>query len=498
MGEGGRIHINFGNQPFFTERHDKHERGDREDNGHRDYSPRENGSNTYNRGWQRHSASDLRSTLLALLGNRDGQSTNQPQTANKTDYSQNQTNTTTTPNSTNTTNTTTLSNTTNTTSPDFSNHQSGQTNNQGYLPNIVNSTLNELVNLAQHNDNFTQFNNQSSQFWNDVQQMSNVTIVEKYVNGNLESQAFSRYGELLDKFNRQGGQLTNFLTTLQPAEREVFQARYLINQTFGADELFVGRGVAIDKSGQFVVRDFLANNGKQLDTPLSTVLGFLGGKLPEGSAASLFANGQLLLNAKTAALLSLSLALYQNIDAKMLLSEVLPEFNPQNLLGKANENGGTRFVENALDNSKLNLDRRNGEHLIAAALINGALIVVDERGKVTSASVNAWTGGEAVIGNPFAAGAMGAMFGAVVGCVVPISETTVGTALGFAASVVIGTSERGLRSLSANLLISDVITNGVQKFLSSAVKSLPPEKIEPRELLKQQLSNHRTLAYLTS
>lgn len=490
MGEGGKIQIRIGNLPFFTERHDDHERSDREDTHRRDHSPRENGSNTYDRGWQRHSASDLKSTLLALLGERDGKPTNQPQT-NKADYSQNQTNTTTTPNSTSTT---TSTNTTNTTSPDFSNHQSGQTNNQGYSPNIVNQTLNDIVNLAQKHTNLSDFNNQSSKFWNDVQQMSNITIVEKYVNGNLEPQAFSRYGELLDKFNRQGGQLTNFLTTLPPAEREVFQARYLINQTFGADELFVGRGVVIDKSGQFVVREFLANNGKQLETPLSTVLGFLGGKLSEGSAAALFANGQLLLNAKTAALLSLSLALYQNIDAKMLL----PEANLQNLLGKANENGGTRFVENTLDGSKVNLDRRNSEHLIAAALINGALVVVDERGKTKSISVDAWTGGETVIGNPFAAGAMGAMFGAVVGCVVPISETTVGTALGFAASVVIGTSERGLRSLSANLLISDVITNGVQKFLNSAVKSLPTEKIEPRELLKQQLFNHRTLAYLTS
>lgn len=485
MSEGGKIQIRIGNLPFVPGTHDRgdDEKRSSEDAQRRDHnSLRENGSNTYNRQSRNNSAADLKNSLLALLGDRNGRSSTQPQT-NRTDYSPNTSNSS---NSTNSTNTTNFNST---------NAQTGQAGSQGHAPNLVNQTLDNLINAAQQHTNFAEFNNQSAEFWNDVQRMSEINIVEKYVSGNLEPQATSRYGEILNSFARQGGELSTFLATLPPGEREVFQARYLLNQTFGADELFVGRGIAIDKSGQFVVREFLANNGKQLETPLSTLLGLLGGKSSEGTAA-LFANGQLLLNAKTAALLSLSLALYQNIDAKMLL----PEANPQNLLGlgKAGENGGARYVENALDGSKVNIDKRNGENLIAAALINGALVVVDERGKTTSVSVDAWAGGESVIGNPFAAGAMGAMFGAVVGCVVPLSETNVGTALNFAASVVVGTSERGLRSLSANLLISDVITNGVQKFLSAGANLLPKEKIDPRDLLKQQLFNHRTLAYLTS
>lgn len=477
MSDETKIIIKIGNLPFVP---GSHERSDEENSSKetpRDYHPRENGSNTYNRHWNNSSASDLRNSLLLLLSGNGENSTQNG--------------------SSRTSDSTNSSNSTNTTSFSFTNGQTGQTEGQNHSPNIVNQTLEELINFAQKNDNFADFANQSPGFWDDVQQMSDIKIIEKYVNGNLEPQASSRYGEILNNFARQGGDLPTFLNSLPPSEREVFQARYLLNQTFGADELFVGRGIAIDKSGQFVVREFLANNGKQLETPLSTVLGFLGGKLSESGAAALFANGQLLLNAKTAALLSLSLALYQNINSKLPLTEALPEPNPQNLLGKMNENGGARYVESSIGGAKVSAERRNGENLIAAALINGALVVIDERGKTTSVSVNAWAGGETVIGNIFSAGAMGAMFGAVVGCVVPLAETNIGTALNFAASVVVGTSERGLRSLSANLLISNVITNGVQTFLNAGANILPQEKIDVRDLLKQQLFNHRTLAYLT-
>lgn len=489
MSDGPKIIITIGNLPFVPGTHDRGDEKRSSEESPGEFNPRENGSNTYNRHARNNSAADLKNTLLTLLDHQNGRTTTQTQT-NRTENPQSSTDSNSFTNSADSTSTNYFNNS--------SNGRSSEAGGRNSSQNTVNQTLEELINVAQQHTDFSDFKNKSAGFWDRVQQMSDISIVEKYVDGNLEPQAFSRYGELLSKFTRQGGQLTTFLATLPPSEREVFQARYLLNQTFGADELFVGRGIAIDKSGQFVVREFLANAGKKMETPLNTVLSFLGGKLSEGSAASLFANGQLLLNAKTAALLSLSLALYQNIEAKLALTEALPELNPQNFLGKTGENGGTRFVESSPDGSKISTDRRNGENLIAAALINGALIVVDERGKVTSTSVDVWTGNETVIGNPFAAGAMGAMFGAVVGCVVPLAEKNIGTALNFAASVVVGTSERGLRSLSSTLLISDVITNGVQKFLSAGASVPPAERIDPRDLLKQQLFNHRTLAYLTS
>lgn len=488
MSDGSKIIITIGNLPFVPGTHDRGDERRSSEESPGEFHPRENGANTFNRHARNNSAADLRNSLLALLDHPDGKSTIQPQT-NRTDYSQN---------STDSNKFTNSADSTNANSYNFTNGRSNETSGRNSSQNLVNKTLEELIDVAQQHTDFSDFSDKSTKFWDRVQQMSDISVVEKYVDGNLEPQAYSRYGEILSKFTRQGGDLNSFLTMLPPSEREVFQARFLLDQTFGTNELFVGRGIAIDKSGQFVVREFLANNGKQIETPLSTVLGFLGGKLSENSAASLFANGQLLLNAKTAALLSLSLALYQNIDAKMLLTEALPESTPQNLLGKTNENGGTRYVENHLEGAKINIDRRSGEYLIVAALINGAFTVVDKREQANGVRVNARSGGETVIGNPFAAGAMGAMFGAVVGCVVPLSETSIGTALNFAASVVVGTSERGLRSLSSTLLISDVITNGVQKFLNAGATALPAERIDPRDLLKQQLFNHRRLAYLAS
>lgn len=432
----------------------------------RDYHPRENGSNFYNRHWQHSSASDLRAALFAAL------------TGNQTPFQ------------------TTANQPTNLPSAQ-PNDPSHEASNQQNRPNVVNQTLEEIINTVKGHESFKDFKAQSKEFWDQVRQMSDVRVVDKYADGKFESRAVSRYGEILEKFVRQGGQLTAFLNTLSPNEREVFQARHLLNQTLGVDELFIGRGIVIDKNGQFAVRDFLANNGKRLDMPLNTLMSMLGGKGSESSIASLFTNGQLVLNSKTAALLSLSLALYQNINSTLPLKEAMPQLLP-NLLGKTNENGGMRFVENNLENAKVNIERRSGEAMIAAALINGALVLIDERGQLSTISTNSWNGSDASFGNIFSAGATGAMLGAIIGCVVPLAETNVGTALGFAATVVIGTCERGLRYLSASLLISDVITSGVQTFLTAATTMLLVEKQEPQDLLKQQLSNFRTLAYLSS
>lgn len=469
MGDGNSIVIIIGAPPpQVTDPQGGTEEIPANDDNPRDYQPRENGSNLFNRQWQNSSASDLRAALFAAL---TGNQIPAPPASGET--------------------------------PDSPyNHQSRQndeTSNRRNQPNVVNQTLDELINTAKGHESFKDFKAQSKEFWDQVRQMSEIRVVDKYVDGSLESKAVSRYGELIERFTRQGGgQMTSFLNTLSPNEREVFQARHLLNQTLGADELFIGKGIVIDKNGQFAVRDFLANNGKRLDVPLNTLVSMLGGKNSENSMASLFTNAQLVLNAKTAALLSLSLALYQNINSTLPLKEAFPEMLAQNLLGKMNETSGMRFVENNLDNSKVNIERRSGETLIAAALINGALVVIDERGKSTAVNINGWTGGETAFGNIFSAGATGAMLGAIIGCVVPLAETNIGTALGFAASVVVGTSERGLRFLSASLLISDVITSGVQTFLSAATTMMLSEKPESQDLLKQQLSNFRTLAYLSS
>lgn len=534
MGDGNKIIIFINTQlPFAPNEEDSYKRSDRDDNP-RHHHPRENGSNLYNRQWQKNSAADLRNNLLSMLSEKEipnhrtgnhqdnspfsrnpvahnNETTNQNSPQNTANQNIDETETQNIFNrSSNNTNTQTASNRTSgetdpqsflnqTLNDDVPQNVFNRTGNSSVSQNPVSQTINDLINFAKEHKDFANFRNQPESFWNDVRQMSDIRIVEKYVDGKLEPRVFSRYGEILEKFTRQGGQLTTFLNSLPPQEREVFQARYLLNQTLGADELYIGKGIVIDKNGQFMLREFLENNGKKLETPLNTVLGLFGGNLSETSTASLFTNGQLLLNAKTAALLSLSITLYQNANSLLPLTEAFSEINPQNLLGRTNENGGMRFVENNLDNSKVNAERRNRESMIAAALINGAMVVLDEREESANVKGDARKGGETILGNMFSAGASGSMLGAVIGCVVPLAESNVGTALGFAASIVVGTSERGLRYLSANLLISDVITTGVQTFLSiSSSKLQMAEKPDSSDLLKQQLFANRTFAYLTS
>lgn len=474
-GNGIGISITIGNLPLFPPgQQKKQDRQMGNDNLPPPVNPRENASTFQNKQNLNSSASDLRNSLLAMVSDNNlasvshGNSGNARQTAASSDASLPGANT-----------------------------QNRATNSPQNPVQIVNQTIDDLISTAQNHEKFTEFKSQPKEFWNQVKQMSEVQVTEKYVNGHFESRATSRYGEILEKFNRYGTQGFVFLNSLPENESRAFQARHLMNQQFGANELFIGRGVVIDQAGNFFVREMLANNGKEGGASLNTLLGILGGKYSE-NAASLFANGQLLLNPKTAALLSLSLTLYQNINTKLPLADAAIFAAPPNLAGKPNENGGARVLENNLESAKITAERRADNSPIVAALINGGLTARKEESELEKTRADRWKTGAQVFGTPFSAGATGAMFGAVLGCIVPLAEKNAGTALSFASSVVIGTSERGLKYLSSNLLISDVITSGVQNLLTAASASVFVEKEPLKETLNKQFNNYRTLAYLTS
>ena len=82
-----------------------------------------------------------------------------------------------------------------------------------------------------------------------------------------------------------------------------------------------------------------------------------------------------------------------------------------------------------------------------------------------------------------------------------------GRSTGLASSIVIGTAERGLRSVNLNLLISDVVTNAVQTLLDAlqdnllvdAVKAqLPTATSTPIEDLRANFTNRRMHAFLAA
>lgn len=337
---------------------------------------------------------------------------------------------------------------------------------------LLNQTLNSLINLAQDHKDFENFRAQPKEFWEQVRTMSEVRVVETYINGKLESRAVSRYGELLAQLNRQGGRMDNFLASLPASEREIFQARYQLNQTFGANELFVGNGIALDKNGQFPVRVFLSSHGKNPELSPHSVLSLLGGDLTAEEFsllknASLFTNGQVLFSAKSAALLGLSFALYQNINALLSLEDVaLNALLPKNLSGTSEQFAARLTTQNAVENGKVNA--RSAEAIVVAAFINGTLATIYKYRKFGNRSVGLWAGSDSEnLGFGFSAGATGAMMGASIGCIAPLAEKSVGEILGFAASVVVGLTDSGLRSLGANTIVA-VITSGVQNFLDAA------------------------------
>ena len=55
--------------------------------------------------------------------------------------------------------------------------------------------------------------------------------------------------------------------------------------------------------------------------------------------------------------------------------------------------------------------------------------------------------------------------GATVGCIVPLAERSVGEILGFAASVVVGLTDSGLRALGVNTLGGQVVNLPVAEAL---------------------------------
>ena len=374
---------------------------------------------------------------------------------------------------------------------------------------LLKQSWQDLVSLASQHKDLESFHNASTEFWDKVVAMSELRTTETYINGRLEPRAASRYGKLLEMLNRQGGaaHLENFLNNLPPGEKEVFLARYQINQTFGANELFAGRGIATDIKGQFPLNVFLSANGKNPQLSAGLILGLSGGDAPAFGRDEAFheqniftANFHFLLNSKSAALLGLSLALHQNINALLSISELTPEaFLPKAALESAalpNHTNNRETFGKSETISAADAKRFADGALVAGALISGALKTAEKYRKNKS-SVGAPRGFDnAAINFSFAAGATGALMGATVGCVVPLAEKSVGEILGFATSVVVGLTDAGLRSLGANTLIS-LISSGVQSFLDGSVgnqKSLPngaPEKfLNDAKTLENHLRKH--------
>ncbi len=366
--------------------------------------------------------------------------------------------------------------------------------------NYAGQSLQNLISLAREHPDFQHLQHHTENFWQTVGQMSEVRILQTATG---ELQLTSRYAELLDRFTNQGGRLETFLPLLPASEREVFAARYQMEQTFGAGKLFIGNGITPDKNGDFALRQFFTNNGKSVDLPLNFAVAMReSGLLGAGNA--LFSSGQILFNAESAAMLGVSLAFYQNLGATVNLKDAVIYNLLQNFLISVKENAAQRLPANLFTGEAQ--ARKVEQSVIVGALVNGSLQSVDKNARFfDKINLEAWKKGDAANRLGFSAGATGAMLGAAIGCLVPLSGEVAGRATGLATSIVIGTAERGLRSINLNLLISDVVTNAVQtlldtlqnNFLTGAVKAQLPAA-SPFEDLNANFLNRRRNAFLTA
>lgn len=366
--------------------------------------------------------------------------------------------------------------------------------------NYAGQSLQNLINIAREHPDFQHLQNHTENFWQNVGQMSEVRILQTATG---EIQLSSRYAELLDRFTSQGGRLETFLPSLPASERELFAARFQMEQTFGAGKLFIGNGIMPDKNGDFALRQFFTNTGKSAGLPLNFAVAIRESGLP-GAGNRLFSSGQILFNAESAALLGISLAFYQNLDATVNLKDAVIYNLLQNFLISAKENAAQRQPVNLFTNEAP--ARKIEQSAIVGALVNGSLQSVDKNSRFfDEINLEAWRKGDAANRLGFSAGATGAMLGAAIGCLVPLSGEVAGRATGLATSIVIGTAERGLRSINLNLLISDVVTNAVQtlldalqdNFLPGAAKAQLPAA-SPFEDLNANFLNRRRNAFLTA
>jgi hypothetical protein len=380
-------------------------------------------------------------------------------------------------------------------------HQTfSQTTTTQTIASYANQSLESLINLAREHKDFKTFQNHTENFWENVSRMSEVRIL---TSSSGETNLASRYAELSDKFSRQGGGIETFVRSLPDNEREVFAARYQLEKTFGAGKLFVGNGVTLDKNGDFNLRAFLSGNNKSVDLPLNFVLALRESGLL-GASDSMLA-GRLLFNDESAALLGMSLALYQNAGANVNLKDAIIYTLFQQFVKTAGENASSRQPSNQLANADATA-KKSFEPVIVGALINGSLSSIDKRAAFfDKINLEAFSKGENSGRIGFAAGAAGAMLGAAIGCLVPISGNAAGRATGLATSIVVGTTTRGLRSLNVNLLISDAVTNAVQtlldtvqdNFLTASPQTALPAA-SPLEDLNSNLFNRRLNAFLTA
>jgi hypothetical protein len=270
-----------------------------------------------------------------------------------------------------------------------------------------------------------------------------------------ESPDISRYEKLVAEMNAKQLSPDEFAETLPPKDREIFKARYQLDQTFGTETL-PADDINIVQTEQLRIRETAALP-KEIQT-----FSHEGNNLPLENAPPLTSR-EIAVGAEN--VVPLSGNTFADSEPKTIepsdlkfqdkSSQVAVGGNTNPIL---TDSGTARVVNhNAVSENSSNIAavvRRDGGAAMGGALISGAFTSIENYKNAESREI----GGSNSVGNTdvygrsvFSAGATGLMMSAAIGSVIPNSDATVGGVLGFISSVVVGVeADQGLRWLGGD------------------------------------------------
>lgn len=368
---------------------------------------------------------------------------------------------------------------------------------------------NALTDRAKNHPGFTDYQSKPNSFWNDVQ--------------NLDFQTE------LPKFNadRKG-----YLSSLTPAQQDVFNARQRMNQLLGVNEFFTNDGRTARTDGQnktYGVREFLIDNTELGNIQRNTFVELQNtGKtnLQTVERPPVIAENPLrlgsemrngaLIGGATSAVTSLPQVFdqiqsgdytgaAQTFGTNTALGTSVGAFSAggERIIGRGFENalGNSRFANSLIDRTFTNGGARNvvsrlaqteisnlssttfnstvrqvagrvGGAGVIGGVVNGAFSAYDQIGAYNRGEVTASQAIGTVTGEAavgVGAGMAGAAAGAAIGSIIPGAGTVVGGIIGFGVGMAAGyLADKGLRGLGVNTMIANGVTATIDAASSAA------------------------------
>jgi hypothetical protein len=291
----------------------------------------------------------------------------------------------------------------------------------------------------------------------------------------------SEYEKLIAEMNAKKLSPDEFAETLPPKDREIFKARYQLDQTFGTKTLS-GDDVNSVQNGELRVNEAAVEKKNQAAAlPIEIHIHSIEGEnSPTLTSREIAAGTETVVPFSGNTFADSDLKIIESNDLKFQdkSSQVAVGGNTNLIIA---DSGAVRGINhNVVSESSSNVSavgRRDGGAAMGGALISGAFASIENYKNAESGQIN----GSYSIRNTdvygrsvFSPGATGVMMSAAIGSVIPNSEATVGGVLGFISSVVVGVeAEQGLRWLGGDRPTAIVPSNNTENPLTANLNLQP-------------------------